>query len=159
MESGIEIRKVRVLRSDLTIRPIRQGRAWVKPGSNHHVCIFEAKDAKGKIRREPVWVSMLEAARRIKAGETLIQRAHPTNPSAKFVISLSRGEMMLGVFKGKERLVKYKTGASTQGQLYFVEHTDARPDKTLVRYAVNANTLKARKVTVDAIGRVRWAND
>jgi CRISPR-associated endonuclease Csn1 len=157
--SGVPIRKVRILKSDLTIQPIRGGSAWVKPGSVHHVCIFEVTDARGKTRREPAFVSMMEAARRVRDGEPLIGREHPRNPKAKFIMSLSRGELVLGTFRGRERLVRFRTCASTQGQLYFVEHTDARPDKTAVKFVATANSLKGRKVTVDPLGRIRWAND
>ncbi|MFT3920958.1 MAG: type II CRISPR RNA-guided endonuclease Cas9 [Myxococcales bacterium] len=153
------IQKVRLVRKDETIRRLRGEGQFIKPGSNHHVCIFEMTDEKGKVRRESVWVSMLEAVRRIKSGDEIIQRVHPSRPEARFVMSISRGEMFLGTFKGQERLVWFRTGASTQGQLYFVDHTDARPDKTATKFVATANSLKARKVTVDPLGRIRWAND
>jgi CRISPR-associated endonuclease Csn1 len=153
------IKKVRIIRRDETIRPLRTGGQFVKPGSNHHVCIFAYQDAKGKPKRDSVWVSMLEAARRIRDGEQIINRVHPNRPDARFVMSISRGELFLATFKGIERLVWFKTGASTQGQLYFVEHTDARPDKEVAKYVATANSLNARKVTVDLLGRIRWAND
>jgi hypothetical protein len=153
------IKKVRLIRRDETIRPLRGDGQFVKPGSNHHVCIFEHQDAKGKTKRESVWVSMLEAKRRIRDGEPIIKRVHPEKPDAKFVMSISRGELFLAEFKGVERLVWFKTGASTQGQLYFVEHSDARPDKEVAKYVATGNSLKARKVTVDLLGRIRWAND
>ncbi|MDX1944327.1 MAG: type II CRISPR RNA-guided endonuclease Cas9 [Pirellulaceae bacterium] len=153
------IKKVRLIRKDVTIRPLRGEGQFVKPGSNHHVCIFEYEDEKGKLRREPAWVSMLEAVNRLKRGESVIQRTHPERPNARFVMSISRGEMFLATIKGAERLVWFRTGASTQGQLYFVDHTDARPDKTAAKFVATANSLKARKVTVDLLGRLRWAND
>lgn len=152
------IKKVRLIRRDETIRPLRGDGQFVKPGSNHHLCVFEFVD-NGKTKREAVWVSMLEAIERLKRHEAIIQRTHPTRPDAKFVMSISRGEMFLATFKGSERLVWFRTGASTQGQLYFVDHTDARPDKTAVKFVATANSLKARKVTVDPLGRIRWAND
>ena len=158
-QSPAVIKKVRLIRRDETIRPMKDGKQFVKPGSNHHVCVFEYLDAKGKEKREPVWVSMLEAVRRIREDEPLIKRVHPTRKDARFIMSISRGEMFLGTFKGAERLVWFKTGASTQGQLYFVEHTDARPDKEVAKFATTANSLKAKKVTVDLLGRIRWAND
>lgn len=153
------IKKVRLIRRDETIRPLHAGGQYVKPGSNHHVCIFEYQDAKGKTKRESVWVSMLEAIRRIRDGEQIIQRTHPNRPAAKFVMSISRGELFLANFKGVERLVWFKTGASTSGQMYFVEHTDARPDAQVAKYSAMPNSFNARKVTVDLIGRIRRAND
>jgi len=153
------IKTVRVIKKEETIQPIRRGSAYVKPGSLHHLCIFEYKDERGRRKREAKFVSTIEAARRQKNGEPIILRSHPDRPDARFVMSLSRGEMFLGSFKGKEQLVRFVTAASTQGQLYFVPHTDARPSKAVTKYAVNANTLVGRKVTVDVLGRLRWASD
>jgi CRISPR-associated endonuclease Csn1 len=153
------IKTVRVLKAEGTIQPIRDGSAYVKPGSLHHLCLFELTDERGRLKRETVFVSMLEAARRRGNRETIIRRTHPTRADARFVMSLSGGEMVLGTFKGKEQLVRFVTAASTQGQLYFVPHTDARPSKEVTKYAVKAGTLVGRKVMVDVLGRIRWAND
>jgi CRISPR-associated endonuclease Csn1 len=161
MPSGVPIKKVRVLRPELTIQPIRMGSAnecYVKPGSTHHICIFEINGGK-KPKREAVFVTMLEAANRIKTGNTIVQRQHPSKPEAQFVMSLSRGEYVLIEADGNERLLYFRTAASTQGQLYFAEHTDARKGDEARKFVFTANTLKARKVTVDPLGRIRWAND
>jgi hypothetical protein len=55
----------------------------------------------------------------------------------------------------------FNTAASTQGQIYFHLHTDARPANKKEKFVVTANSMShdARKVTVDPLGRVRWAND
>jgi len=153
------IKKVRLTKPEKSIRPIRNGTAYVKPGSLHHLCIFELLGTQGKRKREPVFVSMIEAIGRVRRGEVLIQRVHPQYPNAKFIMSLSRGEMLIGTFKGKERLVYFSTAASTQGQLYFVGHTDARMSGEVSKFVAKANTLIGRKVTVDPLGRLRWAND
>lgn len=166
MPSGVPIRKVRLLKDDKTIMAIRKGKshqALVRPGNTHHLCIFEWS-ANGKTKRDAVFVTMLEAARRIKNKETLIQRTppkrHPTiPPDARFVMSLSAGEQVLANVKGREQLLVFKTSASTQGQLYFVTNTDARSASKQRKIVFNANTLNARKVTVDLMGRIRWAND
>jgi CRISPR-associated endonuclease Csn1 len=153
------IKTVRVLKTEGTIQPIRLGSAYVKPGSLHHLCLFEYRDERGRTKREAVFVTMLEAARRKRDGEPTVRHTSLTRPDARFVMSLSGGEMVLGTFKGKEQLVRFVTAASTQGQLKFVSHTDARPSKERTEYVVKANTLVGRKVTVDVLGRVRWAND
>ncbi len=158
MPSGVPIRKVRLVRRDLTIQPIRAGTAYVKPGSLHHLCIFEYSE-NGKTKRDAVFVSMLDAITRLKRREPVVQRTHPTRADAKFLMSLSRGEMVVATFQGKERLVCFRTAASTQGQIYFVAHTDARTSADTKKLVAKASTLKARKVTVDPIGRIRWAND
>lgn len=201
---GPLIKNVRILRGDKTIEPIREGsgdaEAWVKPGSTHHLCIFEWLTSRGKKKRRAVWVTMLEATKRLKrqadhvraveralatadaspkdakqrlkdarreAAELfpLIDRRPPGEddnipPDAEFVMSLSRGELVSAKLRdGSEALLVFKTSASTQGQLYFARHTDARKSGEQEKIVFNANTLDARKVTVDPLGRIRWAND
>ncbi len=158
MPSGVPIKKVRVLKRDETIRPLRDGVVSVKPGAIHHICLFEWEE-HGKRVRDAVFVTMLDAARRLKRNETLIQRVHPKHPQARFLMSLSRGEMVLGRFKGIERLVCFRTCASTQGQLYFAAHNDARRGSQYEKFVVMASTFEGRKVTVDSLGRIRWAHD
>ena len=160
MPSGVPIRKVRIIKRDETIQPIRNDSVYVKPGSTHHFCIFEWTE-KGKKKREGVFVTMLAAIERIRQGKPIISRQHPTRPDAKFVTSLSRGEIMLDV-KGKDTgLFVFNTAASTSGQMWFVRHTDARRSSDATPVSVMASTLSpiARKVTVDPLGRIRWAND
>lgn len=161
MPSGVPIKRVRVTKPELTIRAIREGspgEAYVKPGSNHHLCIFEVTE-NGKSKREAVFVSMLEAVGRIKRKEPIIQRTHPEHPEARFIMSLSRGETVLADWKGEERLLVYKTAASTTGQMWFTEHTDARKSSDCQEYTFRASTFTAKKVTVDPLGRIRWAGD
>jgi len=112
-----------------------------------------------KPKREAIFVTMIEAARRAAKGEPLINRKHHSNPDAKFIMSLSKGELVLADWKGEERLLQYNTAASTQGQIYLVDPLDARPSGDKAKFVSNANTLRARKVTVDTLGRIRWAND
>lgn len=165
MSSGVPIKKVRVVKSEQTIRPIRGGDsvAYVKPGSMHHLCIFEW-EAKGKRKREAVFVSMLDAIDRVKRKEEIIQRTPPENhpsipPHAKFVMSLSSREMVLAIKNGDEKLLSFKTAASTSGQMWFTLHTDARKSSDQTPVSFSAATIDARKVTVDPLGRIRWAND
>lgn len=154
------IRKVRLTKREESIVPLRTGgKAFVKPGSLHHVAIFEVYDGKGKARREAVFVSMLEAARRIREKLPVIQRKHPSFADARFIMTLSRGELVQGEFKGVARLVRFVTAASTQGQIYFADHTDARPSGAIEKFATMSNTLKGRKVVVDLLGRLYPAND
>ena len=159
MPSGTIVKKVRLLKRDLTIQPIRGGRAYVKPGSTHHVSIFEVTISRGRAKREGVWVTRLEAARRVRDRELLYQRSHPSSPGARFVMSLSPGDTVLARVGTSESLMIFRTSASTQGQLYFVDHADARPDKKIKKLVKTANSLKAQKVTVDLLGRIRNAND
>ncbi len=156
------IKMVRVLYQDDTIQPIRSGErtAYVKPGNTHHISIYELPpDSKGKTKRVMQAVTMLEATQRTRDRLPLIARQHPDYPEAKFMFSLSWGETVWATIKGKEGLWVYRSAASTQGQIYFVFHTDARPESKKDRPAVKANTLEGRKVTVDPLGRIRDAND
>lgn len=154
------IKTVRVVKKEETIQPIRSGSAYVKPGSLHHLCIFEYQDERGRRKREPKFVSMIEAARRRKLGEPIIQRRHPDRPDACFVMSLCAGEMVLLRHKGHEALYRFTTAASTSWQMWFRLHTVAgkSSDKRGV-VSKMPDTLDARKVTVDRIGRLRWAAD
>lgn len=161
MPSGVPVKKVRIIKPELTIQPLRESdadQAYVKPGSTHHLAIFEYEE-NCKKKREAVFVTMLEATKRLKKGLPIIQREHPTRPNAKFVMSLSGREMVLANWKGEDKLLAFKTAASTQGQIYLAEHTDARRSSEQKKFVATANSLDARKVTVTPLGRIRWAND
>lgn len=162
MTSGVPIKKVRLIKPEKTIAPLREegdtNQAYVKPGATHHLCIFEFEKNE-KTKREAVFVTMLEATQRIKRGEVIIQREHPDRPDAKFIMSLSSRELVLANVKGEEKLLQFKTAASTSGQLRFIDSRDARRSSEQKMFAFQANTLDARKVTVNPLGQVRWAND
>jgi len=161
MPSGVPIKKVRILKNEQTIQPLRaepENQTYVKPGSTHHLCIFEYVE-KGKTKRDAVFVTMLEATNRLKRKEPVIQRFHPDRPDAKFIMSLSSREMVLANWNGRENLLIFKTAASTQGQIYFAVHTDARRSSDQTKFVATANSLKANKVAIDPIGRIRRAND
>jgi CRISPR-associated endonuclease Csn1 len=198
---GPPIRKVRVIKKEQSIRPIRSGdqTVYVKPGSTHHLSFFEYQE-NGKTKYDAVWTTMLDAADRLKrqthalsqikqkleaqnSGKKLrkndprliqvmrkiaqdiplITRVHPERSDAKFLFSLSRGEMVLAQVDGKPQLLVYNTSASTAGQMWFYHHTDARPAKDKKKFSFMVNTLlgkaQARKVCIDYLGRVRWAKD
>jgi CRISPR-associated endonuclease Csn1 len=165
MTSGVPIKKVRILKNEETIRPIRSGGSvsFVKPGSTHHICIFEWESG-GKRKRAATFVSMLEATQRLKEGQAVIQRFAPDNHPAiprhaQFLMSLSSRELLLQNKEGRQTLLLYRTAASTQGQIYFTSNSDARRSDSVKKIACNANTLEGQKVTVDMLGRIRWAND
>ncbi|MBS0210681.1 MAG: type II CRISPR RNA-guided endonuclease Cas9 [Planctomycetes bacterium] len=158
MPSGVQIKKVRLKKADLTIQPLRDA-AMVKPGNTHHIAIYEFTDAKGKARREMIATTMLEAIRRHQAGESIIRRVHPKRSDARFLMSLSYNEAILADIRGTQGLFVYRTAGAIQGQIYFISHTDARPSSDATKYAVKASTLNGKKVTVDLLGRIRWAND
>ncbi len=124
MPSGVQIKKVRVEKPEQSIRPIRTSKSetFVKPRSTHHICIFE-KNVRGKKKREPVFVTMLEAVQRVRDKQPVIDRTC-SDPGVRFVMSLSSREMVLEEKDGVTRLLLFKTGVSTSGQLRFIEHTE-----------------------------------
>lgn len=157
-EKSHPIRKVRILENDGTIQPIRGGSAFVKPGSNHHVCLFELPGSTDqRPKRELIAVTTLEAIQRVQHKQPIIQRQHPRISDAKFLFSLSGGEMVWATFRGKEGLFVFLNAAGTSQEMRFAIHTDARKKKTI--FTAKRNAFNGVKVTVDVLGRIRNAND
>ncbi|MBX3414657.1 MAG: type II CRISPR RNA-guided endonuclease Cas9 [Pirellulales bacterium] len=158
-EKRIPVRRVRLTKRDESMVPLIAGKKLVKPGSVHHVCIFEDVTGK-KIRWYAKYVTMLDAARRIRRHEALVQRHDPENPQSRFVMSLCKGDLMLTEFLGKKRLVLVTTMVTTQKRIHVVDAMDARPGAKRKDIGKTANSLQgARKVIVDPRGQIRWAND
>jgi CRISPR-associated endonuclease Csn1 len=157
MPSGVAVKKVRLLRRDQTICGVSESRiAYVKPGNTHHIALFELPSGK----RDLVAVSVLEATQRIKQRQPVIQRNHPTEPDAKFLMSLSQNEMVLLEHNGVTGLYRFDTAAATSGQMWFRFHTaGGKSSEKLGVVSKKPNTFQGRKVTVDPLGRIRWAND
>lgn len=154
------IKKVRLLKRDQTIRPIRQGAAFVKPGSTHHIALFDLPGSTpDKPKRDLVAISMLDAIERVKRRQPVVERTHPTIPDAKFLMTLSYGEVIQATIRGVTNLFVFRTAASTTTQMRFVLHTDARQSTDADGFLVRPNTINAVKVTVDSLGRVRRASD
>jgi hypothetical protein len=74
-------------------------------------------------------------------------------------MSLSRNECVLATIHGEERLLTYNTAASTTQQMVFFLHSDARERSKKQKITCYPSTFNGRKVTVDPLGRIRWAND
>jgi hypothetical protein len=115
--------------------------------------------ATGKLNKEQFAAAKREALRESAEKHPLIDRQHPSLPEAKFVMSLSSRELVVAQVSGNDILLQYKTAVSTRGFICFVEHTDARRSSDQKQVVIYANRLDAKKVTVDPVGRIRWAND
>jgi CRISPR-associated endonuclease Csn1 len=160
MPPGIPVNKVRLLKRDESIRPIRGGTACVKPGSLHHLCLFEFPDTKGRRAREATFVTMLEALGRVRTRQSVLQQQHPTRSNADFLMSLSANEMLLLEHNGREDLYRFETAASTSEQMWFRHHTFAgKSSDKRGQVSKQPGTFRGRKVIVDPLGRIRWAND
>jgi CRISPR-associated endonuclease Csn1 len=159
-EKANVIKTVRLIKPELTIRPIRGGTAYVKPGNTHHICLFELPGSTpAKPKRDLVAVTMMEASVRVRSGQPLVSRVHPSVPEARFLFSLCTGDVIEATIKNQTGLFVYRTAASTTQQMTFVTETDARPSATYAKFTAYPNSLVAKKVTVDYLGRVRDAND
>jgi CRISPR-associated endonuclease Csn1 len=163
-DQPIPIKKVRMVEEGETFMPVSDRRdfQYVKPGNNHHIVYW----AEGKGETEK-WsadvVTTWEAAKRACSGGTPIDHTPPKGK--RFVMSLSIGEMfeMIGD-DGEIQLCVVRKMDQRSKRVYYKKHTDARETE-----AINKDNLylspkrmqevAARKVTVDPLGRVRWAND
>lgn len=158
-EKAVQIKKVRVGKPEESIVPLRDvGPPYVKPGKLHHVCLFEIKEGR-KTKRIASYVTMLEAAKRKKRREPIVQRHHPDYPNAKFLMSLSPGDSVLVSEGDIDRLMIVSTLVSTQQRIHLVDARDARRSSDKKDVGKTPNSFNGRKVTVDPLGRIRWAND
>ncbi len=162
MPSGVPIKRVRLLKPEKTIQPLGSGegrsQAFVKPGSTHHLWTFEVQNGN-TTTKDAVFVTTLEAAKRIRDEIPIIQRIHPNNPDAKFLMSLSSRELILREFDGEQSLVVYKSAKATTKQMEFVSQYDARASSQQRKLTCYPSTFEGHKVTVDPLGRIRRAGD
>lgn len=166
-KKGPVIKKVRIKDTFTGLVPIcdDQGRPYkfVKTGSNHHVAIFEYKDANGKPLRCKEIVSRFEAHQRLLRHEPIISKTHPNHPEAKFLMSLCIDDMVLLKEQGNaENLYRVQTMSAGKTEhvidLRLRLHTASSLDdkKTLKRIG---SLFLAKKVTVDPVGVIHPAND
>lgn len=162
-DKQIPIRKVRVWQTSSNMMQLRPN-IWVEPGSNHHVEIFETKDKKGELKYEGKLVSMYEAAQSVKNNQPIIQTNLESDK--KFLMSLSQNEMiLLKLDDGSEVLHRTQKMSQSKGAIgiIFRPHTYGGKlsdyDKPPLIQRKSPSTLIGRKVIVDPLGRIRWAND
>ncbi|HXG35132.1 MAG TPA: type II CRISPR RNA-guided endonuclease Cas9 [Bryobacteraceae bacterium] len=172
------IRRVRI-RTGTRAQAIGEGPRvrHVVPGGNHHIALFETVGRRGKEKGKPVWdspgvVSRLEALRRHRAKEPIVQRALPPGEQGRFLFSLMGGDMveMKHPDRPERELFVVRTvseAASGAVELVFVRHTDARRvedikktgDWIRITRLNDLRDLGCRKVVVDPLGNVRSAHD
>lgn len=167
MPSGVPVKKVRMLEESTGMLQIRPNQ-FTAPGSNHHIEIYELLDESGEPvlnkdgspKREGTIVTMFEAAQRAKNKQPLIKRDH--GPNTRFVMSLGINEMIL-LDIGQDEPVLHRVQKLSMERIILRPHTYAGQvkdtDKPPLIQRKSSNTLKGRKVTVDFLGRLRWAND
>ncbi|MGA2033446.1 MAG: type II CRISPR RNA-guided endonuclease Cas9 [Thermoguttaceae bacterium] len=181
MPSGVPIRRVRMVEHSSAMRPVSESRSYqcVEPGSNHHMVIYDLLDAQGKPilnadgepKRDGFVVPMIDVAARItrllreqeneeKKRITLVERE--LGPGKKFAMSLSINEMFLLKMPDGSHS-PHRIQKLSEGSIILRPHTYAGKvsdyDKPPLIQRRTPNTLRGRKVTVDALGRVRSAHD
>ncbi len=164
MASGVPIRKVRMIEEGETFRPVSERRSYqnVKPGSNHHIVYRAAGTGENEHWTAEV-VTMWDAAHRARKGAALVDQTD--SDAGRFVMSLTIGETFEIDGTDGERLVcVVQKMRQDNGRLNYKLHMDARPSSDIVKdnLVVSPERMRlwhARKVTVDALGRIRWASD
>jgi hypothetical protein len=127
--------------------------------SNHHMAVFEAKDAKGRTRWDYKIVSLLEATRRHSMGLPVVERM------PGFVMTLRAGDTIRYEQDGKEIHAWVRT-VKSNGGVGFVVHKDARKkeeqmaDGAFQTLAINRlRELNCRKTQVNPVGEIRFSHD
>lgn len=122
-------------------------------GDNHHMAIFRMED--GTVYFETV--SLFEASRRLRAREPVVRRV--SERGGRFVMSLAPGDVL--EFPQEDGAKRYRvvTSVWASGQVVLEEHAEAKGNVWSRPKAASLLKLGARKVSVDAIGWVRPAND
>lgn len=183
----IPIRKLRVWQSSKTMIQLKP-HIWVEPGSNHHVEIFRVKDEstyKAKLVRK-IWTTW-DVEKRIKdcrfvnkedkTPNLIITRENPYPDNFKnveFIMSLSGAETVEMLNRqGKKvlsRVIKMSgdRDSMTNIDILFWEIQIGKVEGKINKRTPNVyrittlrdfDELKMRKVTLDPLGRIRWAND
>jgi len=160
-DKKVQIKRVRIRDVMNNAIPLRDktGRPYraVKPGSNHHIEIFEYVDKKGKTRRDGRVVTTFEAVQRSLRGEPVIRRDY--RDGRRFVCSAAINEtFMLQIDAGPEQLFRVQKISANQ-QVFFRHHSfdgDLQASKSISKYP---NTLIGRKVSTDPLGRIWPAAD
>ena len=154
-ENGPEIRKVRLRsRQQLALMaPVSTG--YADMSNNHHVAIYVDEFGKSRFEVVPLFEARKRLAR--KKNGSVVRR---DTDNAKFIMSLSRGDM-IAIPSGDREGLWVVRKLSSNGQIFLKKHTDATganeglwgpgPGPLL--------KMKARKISIDPIGRIRPAND
>jgi len=159
LPSGIPIKKARLLIANKTAIPLRdrQPKELLIPGNTHHLAIFSLGD--GKYHFEPV--TLLEATRRKRAKLPIIDQTSPEKfPEAEFAMSLCSGDLISTYDGDSTRLFVFSNIAATNGQMRFVEHTDARDSKSRKLFTATPGSFAknfpdAQKVEIWPSGELR----
>ena len=186
--SPVPVRKVRIRtkHTDENMIPIRgkEGEpqtVWVEKPDNHHIEIFQINENGKKRYICKIW-NIWEVSQRIreykkqkiKNKDPIVLRKHSEHPDAEFVMWLAKSDTVLIENKEKKEVLARITGIgegderdeSVDLKLWELrincKSTDLPTKETKEGYRPrNINDFMAmnpRKVTMDLLGRTRWAD-
>ena len=152
-DHGPEIRKVRLHIKQQIETMAQASTGYADLDGNHHIALYNLPN--GKIDCEVV--SLLKASQRLGRKEPVIQRKR--RDDAQFIMSLSKGDSLQFTQSNETKIVIVESIWSS-GQIVIVDHKDAKGDtRTQPQSRSLLLRCKAKKISVDPIGRVWPAND
>lgn len=152
MPSGQIIRKTRIRIKRQTELMAKTRAGYAKTANNHHVAVFEGSSGNAEYKI----VSLLSAARRLSRKQAIIDRE--TVKGQRFLFSLCPGDA-LHLPGGGHAGIWIVRSIWDGGRVVLERHTDS-VSRTVWRPTINSlMTSKARKISIDPIGRIRPARD
>jgi len=158
----VPIKKVRIVETFKNLIPVKdkvgQVYRYVDSGNNHHIVIFEYIDNREKIKKGFEVVPLIEAARRLKNREPVINKQRSAGET--FLNSLSINELVLIQNKEGVKDLYRVQKMDVTGLIRFRHHTAAsvgNENKLYIDKRIGA--LEFKKVTVDLLGRIYPAHD
>jgi hypothetical protein len=164
MASGVPIHRVRMLEESDTFRRVSPTRAYqfVKPGGNHHI-VYRTSDSNAQSKWVAEVVTMWDSIERARQRIPIIDRSD--KDQTRFVMSLSRNEVFeIDGEDGRRLLCVVRKMDQVSKRVDYKLHNDARKASELNKENLylspdRMRRLRARKVAVDPLGRIRDAND
>lgn len=164
--TSVPIRKVRI-RDRVAVTPIgkEERERFVQTAGNHHLEVFEVTDATGQKRWEGRIVTVLEAYERVRKGLPVINREYI--PESRFLFSLvgnPGGDVIELDEEDGSRAFYIVESIWMQGEYARVRvrplNRAGASNSTRIQPFVNVlNRRRCRKVSIDPLGGVTYAND
>jgi CRISPR-associated endonuclease Csn1 len=148
--------------------------AFVEPGNNHHITIFERQTPKGK-ERKGIIISLFQAVRRVIQKQSPIQRSMD---GWDFICSLQKNELFIRDYHPDEINLEdksqyhtfaesvYRVQKFTEGEINLRLHRLAvlkavidNKEVDIGRWICAASTLSGFKVRISPIGKLEIADD
>lgn len=148
---GPEIRKVRLTIKQQLRLMAQVNTGYAELGNNHHIAIFRLPNDRVDFEV----VSLFEAVRRLSRREPVVRRERS---GAQFVMSLSPGDALQFADSNGAK-VRIVESVWANGQVVVRDHDDATTANATRKWPTVNSIVKAKKLSVDPVGRIRAAND